>query len=105
MERFTWEEGSVVEYQDGLRSIFANQPELKHKFSAFLDAPIHSEAERAAAKAQLCDIVGIMPQRRDPNRPTMNDNKALFSEIEVYIFVLVYIYHNFLVNGTILETL
>ena len=87
MDRFTWDEGSVTEYQNGLRQIFANQPELRDKFSTFLDASTSSEALQAEAMEHLCDIVGIMPQKLDPNRPRFKDNMTFFSDVQVYILI------------------
>ena len=83
MQHFMWEEGTVKEHQDELRQIFANQPELKQNFSGFLEAPTSSEAERAAAKAQLCDLLGTITQKRDPKRPSIDESNAFISDVQV----------------------
>jgi len=107
MKRFTWEEGSVTEYQEGLRRIFGNQPELKEKFSAFLYAPTDSETEQTAAKAKLCEIVGMTPQKRDANLPSIDDSAKFFGDLQVYILALKYnfSFQKLVANATLPEAI
>lgn len=83
MERFFWDEGSVKEYQNGLRHIFTGQPELKAKFATFLEAPIETPAQQEEAKARLCEVVGIAGQMRRKQEFVSNMETKFFQAIKV----------------------
>jgi hypothetical protein len=86
--KFMWEETSTADLQTELHTLFTSNawvltPILVTKFSPFFAAPVGSEAEQAAAKTMICDLLGLVTQKRDPNRPTLEEGVRFQHEVEV----------------------
>ena len=86
-----WEEISTAEIQAELRKLFVTNgslqtPGMKEKFSPFLDAPVRSGEEQAAAKRMLCRLLGLVTQKRDPDRAGLEDGIRFQRDVEVRMF-------------------
>lgn len=71
-----WEEISTPDLQTELQNLFASNsclqnPTMLAKYSTFLTAPVKSEVEQASAKDALCDLFGLVTQKRDLSRSAL----------------------------------
>ncbi len=80
--QFQRNQGSVKQYQDELANIFAGNPTLRSKFRSFLEAPIDSEPNEAAARDRLSKLTGITPMESIPGRPTFEESAAFLEDIK-----------------------
>lgn len=84
-----WEDISTSELQTELQTLFGsnpclrNDPTLRAKISPFLTAPVESDAEQASAKDVICDLFGLVTQKRDLGRSTLEEGVQFQRDVEV----------------------
>ena len=83
-----WEEISTTDFQTELRQIFTSNPCLKDSdlwdgFAPVLTGSVGSEAEQERVKRALCDLLGLVTQKRDTSRPSLEDGIRFQQDVEV----------------------
>lgn len=86
--QFMWEEISPLQLQAELRNLFTanpclRTPDLQADFDPVLALPANSDAERAAVKKALCDRLGLITQKREPGRPSLEEGIRFQKDVEV----------------------
>ncbi|KAK0510304.1 hypothetical protein JMJ35_007698 [Cladonia borealis] len=84
---FMWEEISTTDFQSKFRQIFTSNPCLKtadlwDSFSPVLTGPVGSEAEQERVKKAFCDLLGLVTQKRDTSRPSLEDGMRFQQDVE-----------------------
>lgn len=83
-----WEEISPSTLQAELQHLFASNPSLQTSglstdFSPVLAAPAGTDAEQASVKQAVCDLLGLVTQKRDSSRPTLEEGILFQQDVEV----------------------
>lgn len=83
-----WEDISPSTLQAELQHLFTSNPsfqasDLLTDFSPVLTAFANTDAEQASVKKALCDLLGLVTQKRDTSRPTLEDGIRFQQDVEV----------------------
>lgn len=85
-----WEEISTADLQTELQVLFASNEclqtppaRLLEKISPFLTASVKSDAEQASAKHAICDLFGLVTQKCDRGRSSLEQGMQFQHDVEV----------------------
>ena len=83
-----WEDISPSTLQAELQHLFASNPSLQAcdlftDFSPILTAPANTDTEQTSVKKAFCDLLGLVTQKRDTSRPTLEEGILFQQDVEV----------------------
>ena len=83
-----WEEITPSTLQAELQHLFTTNPSLQTpnllaKLSPIFAASANTDAEQSYLKKAICDLFGLVTQKRDASRPSLEDGIRFQRDVEV----------------------